>query len=216
MSRIAIIGGHGKVALKLTRILTEQGHSVSSIIRKPEQSQDVEAAGGQPVVADVEQLDTGGISDALSGHDGVVWAAGSGGGSAARTWAVDRDAAIRTIDAAQTAGAKRFIMVSYFGASKDHGVPEDNDFYAYAESKAEADEHLRSADLDWTILGPSGLTDDSGTGRIEMGEAVEASEVSRDDVAEVAAAVLAMPETAGKFIQFNKGNTPIAEALAAS
>lgn len=214
MSRIAIIGGHGKVGLKLTPILVGQGHEVSAVIRNPDQTKDVESAGASALVADVEKSDAAEIADALRGHDAVVWAAGAGGGSPERTWSVDRDASIRTIDAAVEAGVKRYVMVSYFGASKHHGVPEDDDFYAYAESKAEADEHLKGSKLDWTILGPSGLTDDKGTGQIEMGDGVEGSHVSRDDVAEVAAAALAEPKTISKFLEFNNGDTPIAEALA--
>jgi len=90
-----------------------------------------------------------------------------GGGDAARTYAVDRDAAIRTIDAALAAGVDRFVMVSYFGAGPDHGVDPDNGFFAYAEAKAAADAHLRASGVEYTILAPSTLTDDDPTGMIE-------------------------------------------------
>ena len=40
MTRIAIIGGHGKVALRLSALLTEQGHSVTSFIRSPDHAAD--------------------------------------------------------------------------------------------------------------------------------------------------------------------------------
>ena len=213
MSSIAIIGGHGKVALHLARLLTEQGHTVSSVFRNPDHAADVEATGAQPVAADVEELSTEQIADLLKGHDAVVWSAGAGGGSAERTYAVDRDAAIRSMDAADAAGARRYVMVSYFGAGKDHGVPEDDGFYAYAEAKADADEHLKASNLDWTILGPSALTLDPGTGRIETGPGISGTQVSREDVALVAAEVLQRPETARRTIEFNNGATPVAEAL---
>lgn len=213
MSSIAIIGGHGKVALHLARLLTEQGHTVSSVFRNPDHAADVEATGAQPVAADVEELSTEQIADLLKGHDAVVWSAGAGGGSAERTYAVDRDAAIRSMDAADAAGARRYVMVSYFGAGKDHGVPEDDGFYAYAEAKADADEHLKASNLDWTILGPSALTLDPGTGRIETGPGVSGTQVSREDVALVAAEVLQRPGTARRTIEFNNGPTPVAEAL---
>ena len=213
MSSIAIIGGHGKVALHLARLLTEQGHTVSSVFRNPDHAADVEATGAQPVAADVEELSTEQIADLLKGHDAVVWSAGAGGGSAERTYAVDRDAAIRSMDAADAAGARRYVMVSYFGAGKDHGVPEDDGFYAYAEAKADADEHLKASNLDWTILGPSALTMDPGTGRIETGPGVSGTQVSREDVALVAAEVLQRPGTARRTIEFNNGPTPVAEAL---
>lgn len=213
MSRIAVIGGHGKVALHLARILTERGHQVSSIVRNPTQRDDVEATGAEVVVADVEALDVAGLADVLAGHDAVVWSAGAGGGNPERTYAVDRDAAIESMAAAEQAGIRRYVMVSYFGSSPNHGVPEDNGFFAYAEAKAAADEHLRSTDLDWTVLGPSTLTLDPATGRIDTG-AVESGSVPREDVAMVVAASLEEPATIGRTILFNSGDTPIAEALA--
>src|ERR1700726_4745622 len=136
MARVIVIGGHGKVALQLARILTDCGDQVSSVFRNPDQSDDVAATGAKPVVADIEKLDTPALADLLAGHDAVVFSAGAGGGDPARTYAVDRDAAIRVIDAAGQAGVRRFVMVSYFGAGPDHGVPEDNSFYPYAEAKA--------------------------------------------------------------------------------
>jgi uncharacterized protein YbjT (DUF2867 family) len=116
--------------------------------------------------------------------------------------------------AAEEAGVRRYVMVSYFGAGADHGVPEDNPFFHYAEAKAAADDHLRSTGLRWTVLGPSSLTDDPGSGGIETGEGVVAGSVSREDVAAVAAWVIDHPSTAGRTIEFNSGDTPIAQALA--
>lgn len=123
MARIVVIGGHRKVALPLARILAERGDEVSAVFRNPEHSSDVAATGARPVVTDIEQLDVNGLAGLLAGHDAVVFSAGAGGGNPARTYAVDRDAAIRSIDAAGQAGVRRFVMVSYFGAGPDHGVP---------------------------------------------------------------------------------------------
>ncbi|MDT5308658.1 MAG: hypothetical protein QOE48_4343 [Mycobacterium sp.] len=215
MSRIVIIGGHGKVALHLARILTERGDEVTSVFRNPDHADDVAATGARPVVADIETLDTDALAELLAGHDAVVFSAGAGGGNPARTYAVDRDAAIRVIDAAGQAGVRRFVMVSYFGAGPDHGVPPDNPFFHYAEAKAAADAHLRASELDWTVLGPGRLTLEPATGRIAVGaDAAEKAEVSREDVALVAAAVLHDDATIGRTIDFNNGDLPIAEALA--
>ena len=217
MSRIAIIGGHGKIALKLAKILTGQGHQVSSLIRNPDQSDDITQTGATPVIADVENLSTDEIAEAIKGHDAVVFSAGAGGGSPERTYAVDRDAAIRSIDAAQQAGITRYVQVSYFGAGPDHGVPEDNSFHAYAEAKAAADTYLKDTTLEWTIVGPSKLTDEPGTGRIAVGGSrTEGSEVSRHNVAQVIAEVLHTPGTARQVIEFDDGDTPIADAVRAT
>src|SRR5690606_11250630 len=118
------------------------------------------------------------------------------------------------MEAAASAGVKRYVMVSYLGARADHGVDPSNSFFAYAEAKAAADDHLRQTSLDWTILAPGGLTLDHGTGRIAVGFELQGGKVSRDDVAAVAAAVLADDSTIGKTIPFIGGDTPIDEALA--
>jgi uncharacterized protein YbjT (DUF2867 family) len=212
MAHIIVICGHGKVALHLARILSERGDQVTSVFRNPDHTDDVAAAGAEPVTADIENLDTDALAALVAGKDAVVFAAGAGGGDAARTYAVDRDAAIRVIDAAAQAGVKRFVMVSYFGAGPGHGVPRDDPFFAYAEAKAAADTHLRASDLDWTVLGPGRLTLDQATGRIGIGQAK--GSVSRADVAAVVAAALADDSTIGRTIDFNNGDVPIAEALA--
>lgn len=213
MSRILIIGGHGKVALLLAPLLVTRGDEVTSVIRNPAHAGDVSTTGAIPVVADVESLPVDELATLLTGHDAVVWSAGAGGGSPERTYAVDRDAAIRSMDAAAAAGVPRYVMVSYFGASADHGVPADNPFFAYAEAKAAADDHLRASDLSWTVLGPSSLTLGPATGRIDRG-AAESGSVSRADVAAVIAATLIEAGTIGRTIRFNSGEVPIAEAIA--
>lgn len=212
MARILLIGGHGKVALLLEPILVERGDTVTAVIRNPDHEADVVATGAQALVADIETFDTDQFTNLVAGNDAVVWSAGAGGGDAARTYAVDRDAAIRSIDAAVAAGVRRYVMVSYYGAGLDHGVPADNPFFAYAEAKTAADEHLRASGLDWTILAPSALTLDAPTGRIDT-RADAAASVSRADVAAVVAAVLVEPTTIGRTIEFNTGDVPIAEAI---
>ncbi|MBO1767675.1 SDR family oxidoreductase [Allobranchiibius sp. GilTou38] len=214
MTSIAIFGGHGKVALTLSRLLVAAGHDVRSIFRNEDHVQDVLATGATPVVADLETSDVPAMAELLHGVEAVVWTAGAGGGSEARTYAVDRDAAIRSMNATVSAGATRYVMVSYFGAGPDHGVAHDNSFFAYAEAKAAADEYLRGTGLDWTILGPSSLTDDEPTSRIEINDgSVKGGSVDRADVAAVIAGVLDLPASYGRIIEFNNGATPIGEAL---
>jgi uncharacterized protein YbjT (DUF2867 family) len=215
MTRIAIIGGHGKVALELARILAADGKDVTSFFRNPEHTEDVAATGATPSVLDVENTTTAELASALSGQDAVVWSAGAGGGNPERTYAVDRDAAIRSMDAAAEAGVGRYVMVSYFGAGADHGVPSENSFHAYAEAKAAADQHLRGTDLAWTILGPGALTDGPGNGLIDVNptDTSAGTATSRANVALVAAAVLGLPESAGRTIEFRDGTLPIAAAL---
>ncbi len=118
------------------------------------------------------------------------------------------------MDAAGRAGIGRYLMLSYFGAGPDHGVERGNAFYPYAEAKSDADEYLRSTSLSWTILGPSALTTDPGTGSITTREDGATREsVTRNDVAAVIAAAIDSESTVGRFIEFDNGSTPIEEAI---
>lgn len=218
MSRIIVFGGHGRIALLLAPLLVARGDEVTAVIRNPDHVSEVEQTGASALVADVEGLDTHALADIIRGHDAVVWSAGAGGGSRERTYAVDRDAAIRTMDAAVEAGVRRYVMVSWIGSTADHGVPEDSDFFPYADAKWEADEHLRGVDLDATILGPGTLTFDDPTGRILI-DAEGKAEVSRADVAAVIAETIGAPSTFGRTIRFGNGDAdtavPISDALSA-
>src|SRR3954463_5113023 len=214
MSRVTIIGGHGRVALLAAPVLVADGHDVTSVVRNPEHVADVEATGATAAVLDVEHASTDEIAELLRGSDVVVWSAGAGGGSPERTYAVDRDAAIRSMDAAAQSGVGRYVMVSYFGAGPDHGVSEDHSFYPYAEAKTAADEHLQSTDLAWTILRPSALTLDAATGHIETGDEIPRGQVSRDNVAHIIRAVAALRESpARRILPFNDGAQAIDEVL---
>ncbi|WP_314855967.1 NAD(P)H-binding protein [uncultured Microbacterium sp.] len=212
MSRILLIGGHGKVALLLEPLLVAAGHHVTAVVRNPAHEAEVAATGATPLVADIERFDLDQLTSLESGNDVVIWSAGAGGGSAERTYEVDRDAAIRSIDAAVAARVPRYLMVSYFGARPDHGVDPADSFYAYAEAKAAADAHLRESPLDWTILAPSALTLDAPTGRIDV-DADTSLSVARADVAAVVAASVDEPATSRRTVRFNTGDVPIAEAL---
>ncbi|MFJ2541446.1 SDR family oxidoreductase [Microbacterium sp. NPDC087589] len=212
MSRIIVFGGHGRIALLLAPLLVARGDEVTSVVRNPDHVSEVEATGAHALVADVETLDTDALAEIIGGHDAVVWSAGAGGGSPERTYAVDRDAAIRTMDAAEIAGVKRYVMVSWIGSKADHGVPESDGFFAYADAKWAADEHLRSTDLDGTILGPGALTFDEPTGRIVL-DPEGKGEVSRADVAAVIAEAVGSPSTFGRTIRFGNGTDDSAVSI---
>ena len=208
---VALIGAHGKVGRLLVPILTDHDNAVSGIVRLESQLPLVEELGGTPVLLDVEQATTEEMTEALRGHDAVVWSAGAGGGDPERTYAIDRDAAIRSMDAAAAAGVSRYVMVSWIGSVPDHGIAKDNSFFPYADAKLAADDHLRGTDLDWTILGPGTLTNHAATGTIDVD--AENGETSRGNVALVAAQVLRSPSTVGQFIRFVDGDTPVLEVF---
>lgn len=219
MNKVLIIGGHGKIALLLAPLLTAAGMNVTAVIRNAAHIDEVAHTGATPVVHDVASSSAAELTDLFAGQDAIVWSAGAGGGSPERTYAVDRDAAIASMDAAAAAGVQRYLMVSYLGAGPDHGVPPENSFFAYAEAKAAADAHLRSAGaLDWTILAPGALTLDAPTSLIDptpaaQRDGADSGNTSRANVALVAAAVLQRSDTIMRTIEFSDGGVSIDEAL---
>lgn len=193
---------------------------MSGIIRRPEQASDLLAAGAEPVVCDLESAALEEVGKHLEGADAAVFAAGAGPGSgAARKETVDRDAALLFADAAQQAGVRRFLVVSSMGADATlQGTPDGMDpvFAAYQRAKGVADDAVRARDdLEWTVLRPGRLTDDPGTGLVQLAEKTGRAEVTRDDVAAVLAALLHAPGTAGRTLELIGGDTPIPDALAA-
>jgi uncharacterized protein YbjT (DUF2867 family) len=218
MTRIVIAGGHGKIALILERLLSQRGDSVAGFIRNPEHASDLEAAGAQPLVVDLENASVDEVAAHLQGADAVVFAAGAGPGSgAARKETVDRDAAILLADAAEAAKVRRYVMVSSMGA--DAEAPDDAGdpvFVAYLRAKGAADEDVRGRKaLDATIVRPGLLTNDPGTGRVTIADDTGRASIPREDVAAVLLAVLDTPGTVGQTFEVIGGDATIAEALAA-
>jgi uncharacterized protein YbjT (DUF2867 family) len=213
---VVIAGGHGKIALILERLLAERGDSVAGLIRNPDHTADLQTAGAEAIVLDLEQATVTEVADAVRGADAVVFAAGAGPGSgAARKQTVDRDAAILLADAAEAAGVDRYVMVSALAAD-DRSLDDNYDevFRAYMHAKSEADANVRArSGLLTTIVRPGGLTDEPGTGRVRIAESTGRGSVPREDVARVLLAVLDAPQTAGRTFELISGDTPIADAL---
>ena len=209
---VAIAGGHGQIALRLSRLLSAEGESVIGLIRDPAQSDDLRAAGAGPVVCDLEGDDD--VGAALGEAEAVVFAAGAGPGSGEeRKRTMDLGGAVKLIEAARERGIERYVMVSAMGAA-DPPAEGGEVFGEYLRAKAEADRALRESGLEFTIVRPGMLTDEPGTGLVSLGERLPPGSISRDDVAAVLAAVLRRPETIGGTFDAVEGETPIAVALA--
>ncbi|WP_134322141.1 NAD(P)H-binding protein [Cumulibacter soli] len=221
MAKVLVIGGHGKIALLTEPMLVAGGHDTTAVVRNRDHVSDVESTGARARVADIEMLDQPPqVDEMVAGYDVVVWSAGAGGGNPARTKAVDQDAALRVLDAVVRSGA-RFIMVSYFGSTRTHGVPADNGFYAYAEAKSIVDEAIRDSVADWVILAPSGLTLESEGGieldpstGAEASGSVAAGQIPRATVARLIAEVVDRGDLNSVTLRCNGGDKPIADALA--
>jgi uncharacterized protein YbjT (DUF2867 family) len=213
--RVLIAGAHGKTARRLTRMLVEDGHEVRGLVRKEEQTDDVEADGAEPVLVDLEAEEVeGGIGEAVEGCDAIVFAAGAGPGSGdERKETMDYGGAAKLVEAAEMHGVRRYLMLSAMGAADPEAGSEP--MRPYLRAKARADERLQDSGLDYTIIRPGGLTEDEGTGAIQAAAKLgRRGEIPREDVARTFAAALEDENTFHKTFEILSGDTPIPEALA--
>ncbi|MCC3277060.1 MULTISPECIES: NAD(P)-binding oxidoreductase [unclassified Arthrobacter] len=219
--RIVIAGAHGRIARELGRLLAADGHDVAGLIRNPEQAADLEGDGVAPVVLDLENSTLEDVVQVLTGADAAVFAAGAGPGSgAARKDTVDRAAAVLLAEAAEQAGAGRFLQVSSGGldAVRDGNRPQglDEVMYAYLVAKLAAEEDLMArSQLDWTILRPGILTNDAPLGVVELAPDVPRDTIPRSDVAAVLAELLKTGDGVHQALGLITGTTPIADAVQA-
>ena len=210
---VAIAGAHGKIARRLTRLLAARGDEVRGLIRNPAHADDVRADGGEPVVCDLEHAALQDVTAAIQGADAAVFAAGAGAGSGPeRKMTMDRDGAVKLLEAARAAGVERYVIVSSVGA--EDPPAGGGTFEVYLRAKAEADRALAASDRAWTIVRPGRLTDDPGTGLVRVETTPFRGEVPRDDVAAVLDAVLHEPRSAHLTLYVNAGSDPIERALA--
>ena len=213
--RVVIAGGHGKIALLLERLLAGRGDQAVGLVRNPAHAADVQQAGAEAVVCDLESAAADEVAGLLTGADAVVFAAGAGPGSgAARKDSVDRAASVLMADAAGQAGVGRFVQISSMGAGQPPQPGSDEVWAAYITAKTAAEDDLRSRALDWTILRPGGLTDAPATGRVRLAPPpVPRGTVPRADVAAVIAALLDEPGTRHQTLELVSGDTPVAVAV---
>lgn len=199
------------MALLLERELADRGDRVRALVRNPDHGIDVERAGAEAVVCDLEREDD--LGPYVDGADAVVFAAGAGPGSGPeRKRTVDLGGAVKLIEACEDRGVKRYAIVSSIGAHDPKAGPEQ--MRPYLEAKADADRALMASSLDWTVVRPGSLTDEEGTGRVLVTTDMSVrGPIPRGDVAATLAAVLHDDATIGKAFVLIGGETPIDEAL---
>ncbi len=213
---MVIAGGHGKVAMRLARLLAGRGDTPVGLVRDPAQFADLRAAGAEPVFCDLESAPVEQVTLVVQGADALVFAAGAGQGSgAARKDTMDRGGAVLLADAAERAGVRRYLLISSMGVDDPARPGLDPGFAASLRAKAAAEDDVRRRDLDWTVLRPGRLTDEPGTGRVRLAPPpVPRGPVPRDDVAAVLAALLDGPGGHRATLELVTGDTPIREAVA--
>jgi uncharacterized protein YbjT (DUF2867 family) len=213
MARVIVLGGTGRTGRQLIEQLKAQGDSVVAVFRNSAKRDEIVALGAEPFIADLAQAQAGDLAKAMAGGDAVIFAAGTGE-TEDNVDQIDRDGAIKSAQAAEQAGITRFIQISAMGSRT--GTPDglDDKMQAYYAAKRAGDQYIMGTGLDWTVIEPGELTEDSGTRQIKAAEAIGAfGKIARADVAAVAIASLNEPATIRRAFELVSGDTPIAEAL---
>ncbi|GLB44433.1 putative NAD(P)H-binding [Lyophyllum shimeji] len=230
--KVIIVGGHGNVSLRLTRLLTPK-HTVKSVIRTQDYEDEIRNLSAEPVLLSLEDSPVSDFTAAFEGQDVVYFSAGAGGkGGEERTKRVDYEGAVKVFDAIEgVQGPKpRLILVSAIDVRDPANIPahyneEDiassrrvrTAIAAYMHWKYEADKNLVKRDkFKWTILRPGGLSNEPGTGKAAVGRTHITRQISRDDVAKALELLLDREDAAGLAIDIVGGDTPLEEALDAA
>lgn len=212
MVKVFIVGAAGKVGARLTKLLASNGHKVRALHRKPEQAATLNADGAVPVAGDLTALDTDSLAKLIGDADTLVFSAGAGGAGVEVTNAIDGRGLKLAVAAAKQAGIDRLILVSAFPDALRDGDRNDG-FENYIRVKKLADAYLVASGLDYVILRPGTLSDDTGTGNIRADLAISYGTVSRDDVAAVLLGIVERPALRRTVIELTAGDEPIAHAL---
>lgn len=213
--KVFIIGITGGVGAQLVRALRARGDTVSGLVRRPEQQQELREAGVEAALGDITAVTPEELAQLIGDADAIAFTAGAGGVGPGGTSAVDGEGVVKAIAAAHLNGVERFGLVSVFPeAWRERHLGEAFDHYIAV--KKEADIALTRSGLDWIILRPAVLLDEAGRGTVSLGAAETHGDITRQDVAETLAALLHEPRITQQILELNHGHSPIAEAVQAN
>ena len=186
--KLTIFGASGKTGVELVKQALEKGHEVTAFLRDPTRL---------PVKHDLMELVIGdvltaeNIADAVQGQDAVVCILGS---NDLKKTNIRSTGTANIIKAMKQENIQRFIVVSAMGTGDSwHTLSSTGKFLYATVLKSSREDHeaqetaVKASGLDWTIIRPSGLTDEPKTGVYEIGENIPAktSRIARADVADL-------------------------------
>lgn len=205
MENILVAGANGTTGKQIVNLLkASQYFNPIAMVRKEAQLNQFKADGVETVLADL----TKDLTHAVKGVDKVLFTAGSGGKNVVK---VDQEGAKRLMAVSKMAKVKKFVMLSTMGADNPQAVEGMED---YMKAKQNADEYLRSSDLNYTIIRPGTLNNSQGIGKIELSEKLnKQGEISRADVAQTLVRALHDDAPNNSTFEIIQGNALIGEAM---
>ena len=209
--KVLVIGASGRVGTDLVKQLLADDHQVIGTTRQEEKlfNNDNYSQLDLDITAEKEAIQQQIEQDI----DAVYFVAGSGGKDVLE---VDLHGAVKTMQAVEDKGIKRYIMLSTVFSldTSKWDSPGIADLKEYYICKHYADQWLvNNSSLDYTIVQAGALKERAATGKITINDD-NAGENSIEDVATTLAAVLNANNTTKKVFSMHNGETPIDEAIA--
>lgn len=213
---ILVIGANGGVGAHLVFELQQNSIDFTAGVRKEDQVTNLENKNVKAMLIDVEKDSVDELAEKMKGIEQVVFSVGSGGSTGAEeTIIVDLDGAVKAIDASKQAGVDHFVMVSTWDSRREaFDTPDAAKIKPYTIAKHHADVHLRNSGLTHTIIHPGMLTDEAGSGKVDVDLYFDdIKDVARENVAHVLYEVVTNKENRGKELQVLDGSTEASEAV---
>jgi len=193
--RVLIFGATGRTGRHLVRLAASFGFAAHAGGRDPVRLAALSAPDGWTALdlsdpADVERVIRAVAPDAI---------VSTIGGLSPTEPLIDDVGNIAISGAAQAAGVRRLVQISSLACGDSRPFASERIVAAIGpvlDAKTRAEDHLRSLDLDWTIIRPGGLTDadPTGNGALYNDPRVH-GRIGRADLADLALQALASPAT---------------------
>jgi uncharacterized protein YbjT (DUF2867 family) len=195
---VVVVGATGRTGRLIVERLTAADVPVHAVVRDPGKGRALLPDGVRQFAGDIREAES--LAEPLAGAGAVIVATSGGAGQDNSAVVVDYFGTANLVKEAVAAGVELVVYVSSIYASRP-------DYYQDVEPtslgwKARAEERVRESGLDYCIVRAGWLTDgpageplalsqgDTGEGRL-----------SRADLADVCAQVLAIPEARGKTFE---------------
>jgi nucleoside-diphosphate-sugar epimerase len=203
---VLVAGAHGRLGSRLVALLLHRGHTVRAMVRTDAQAAALRDIGAEAIVADLR----GDVEWSAEGCDAAIFAAGAR--HRAELGAIDAGGATKLAEAADRFDLSPFILCSVVGAG--HPERRDGGVREFLEAKHHAERQVARLNLPWSILRFGRLTEDPGTGRIEVAPTRGMPlTISRDDAALAIAETLQREHLHRQVVNVIEGDRTVADAL---
>jgi len=180
---ILIVGGTGRTGQIIVRNLTANGVHPHILVRDLSKAEALFGADVTYHIGDVRDYET--LLKPMEGLEAVISAVGTcapvGKNCPKR---VDYEGVVNLVNAAQTQGVKRFVLISSIAVT--HSEHPLNRFGRILDWKLKGEEALRQSGLDYAIVRPGGLKDTPGGNHalvFDQGDHILGT-LSREDLAD--------------------------------